>query len=31
MFFKKAAGKIFGVTFNKAEEQAINKALGEQT
>ena len=30
MFFRKAAGKIFGVTFNKAEEKAINKALGEQ-
>lgn len=29
MFFKKAAGKIFGVTFNKAEEKAVNKALGE--
>ena len=29
MFFKKAAGKIFGVTFTKAEEKAVNKALGE--
>lgn len=30
MFFKKAAGTIFGVTFNKAEQKAIDKAIGEQ-
>lgn len=30
MVFKKVAGKIFGVDFNKAEQVAIHKALGEQ-
>ena len=30
MYFKRAAGKIFGVTFNKAEQKAIDKAIGEQ-
>ena len=30
MFFKKAAGQIFGITFNKAEQKAIDKAIGEQ-
>ena len=30
MFFKKIAGKIFGVTFSKAEQVAIDRAIGEQ-
>ena len=30
MFFKKAAGKIFDVALNKAEQRAVDKALGEQ-
>ena len=30
MFFKKAAGKLFGVEFNKTEQKIVNKALGEQ-
>lgn len=30
MFFKKAAGKLFGVEFNKTEQRIVEKALGEQ-
>ena len=30
MYFKKALGKIFGVEFNKAEQRALDKAIGEQ-
>lgn len=30
MFFKKAAGKIYDVQFNKTEQRAIDKAIGEQ-
>jgi len=30
MFFKKAAGKIFGVDFNKAEQKALDHAIKEQ-
>lgn len=30
MYFKKAAGKLFGVEFNKNEQKIVEKALGEQ-
>lgn len=30
MYFKKALGKIFGVEFNKAEQRALDKVIGEQ-
>ena len=30
MYFKKALGKTFGVEFNKDEQRALHKAIGEQ-
>lgn len=30
MYFKKALGKIFGVQFTKAEQRALDEAIGKQ-
>ena len=30
MFFKRAAGKIFGVQFNSAEQKAIDAEIAKQ-